>query len=155
MKTPYILLIGLFVITSCNSPEQKDNNIQTSQNESDTNDIHNEISNQWVLIKRKSLKRDTTVSFSATPPSEITEFKISGFFSISDLIKIDTDQGRTQKLESRITGQWELNDHRLFMRYGTGDTTKLISFEIMKLDKENLTLKNIENNYINTYTKRK
>lgn len=160
MKTHYILLIGLFLVTSCNSPEQKNDNIQepqktetdkTVQNES--SDIHTKISNQWILVKRKSLKRDTTVNFSAIPPSIITQFKISGFFSISDLIKINSDQEKKQKLVSRNTGQWELNDNRLLMRYGTSDTIR--TFEIIKLDEDSLTLKDIENNYVNTYTKRK
>ena len=160
MKIIYTLIIGLFVVTSCTSSGEKDASQNTeidstAQNVNDENDIQNLISQQWVLVNRKSLKKDTTVNFSPTPPSIITEFKISGYFSISDLIDISSDQGKTQKLEKRISGQWDLTDDLLVMRFGTGDTTNVEKYHIEKLDDETLVLKNAEENVISTYSKRK
>lgn len=164
MKTIYILIISLFVVTSCNSPEEKNNsnnetqrveNDSTTQKEDDSNNIQYELSYQWILIKQKSLKKDTTLNFSPTPPSIITEFKISGYFNISDLIKIDSDKKKVQKLESRVSGQWELHGKQLVMRFGTNDSTNVKTYQINKLDEDSLVLQNVEEGVINTYSKRK
>lgn len=164
MKAIYILIIGLFFVTSCNSPEENnDSNMESQKAELDTTanegngntDIQNKISNEWVLVKRESLKKDTTINFSATPPSIITQFKISGFFSVSDLIEINSDQGKTQQLENRVSGQWEFNDDQLVMRFGTGDSTSVRTYQIEEIDEDNLVLKNVKEDVVNTYIRRK
>ncbi len=164
MKAFYSIVLGLFIITSCGSPEQNvDNNKTTQETKTDTtaqteedgNDMQSQLANEWVLIQRKSIQKDTTVEFSVTPPAIITQFKISGFFSVSDLINIDSDQGKTQKLEARSSGQWELHDDQLKMRFGTGDSTSLSIYTINKVSKDSLFLTNDKNGIVNIYTKRK
>lgn len=163
MKLIYIILFGLFLFTSCTTDEstsdgtveEKGVEIKISEDGNDESSVLSKIAYQWILTNRTNTQKDKSVDYSKEAPSIITHFETNGFFSTFDLIEINTDNGKSQTLEARSSGQWEIhNDNELVMHHSFNDSAIVESFIIEKLDDKELIIKNSEKDMIDTYQRK-
>jgi hypothetical protein len=156
MKLYYTFILVLFLTTSCNNTEsgevdsEKKASEKTSRSDKDVTPSEM-LSKRWVLVKRTTINEDKVIEFNETNSSVITFFEGNGYFRVYDSL---TDHDKTQgvkKIEQRQSGQWEILDNKLILRYTHPDTVIIEEHEIEKLEKSELVLKSVDKNQINKY----
>ncbi|HLV41576.1 MAG TPA: hypothetical protein VKY37_04810 [Brumimicrobium sp.] len=163
MKVIYVALIGLFILSSCASNEEtNEENKQTSileidntNNDTEGASVLTKIAHQWTLVNRTNTKKDKSVDYSTEAPAIITHFEKNGFFSIYDLLEIKENGQQTETLKMRSSGQWEVhNEDELVMRHSATDSSKAEAYIIQTLNEQKLVIKNSELDIIDTYKRR-
>lgn len=156
MKLHYIFIFGLLLTASCENAEtEKDD----SKNESSEKVSKNEgestasekLSKRWVLVKRTSLEKDKVIEFNEQNSSVITHFEDNGYFRVYDSLRNQDKSHGVGKIEQRQSGQWEISDDKLTLRYTHPDTVIVEEHLVQKLNDSELVLKSDEKNQINNY----
>lgn len=154
MKLFYILLIPILFTVACNEVEKE--NAADHENEQ-TQDLSKELtsseklSKRWVLVKRTNTKRDKIIEFDENNSSVITFFEDNGYFRVYDsLSDLDKEHG-VKKIEQRHSGQWEIVEDQLILRYTKTDTVIVEKLSVEKLNEDEMILKNSEKDQIDQY----
>lgn len=155
MKLYYTLLAFILILVSCSESEQENNNTDNSKKQSsektEETTRSQKLSKRWVLVKRTNSNKDKVIEFDENNSSVITFFEDNGHFRVYDsLTDLDKKHG-VKKIEQRQSGQWEVLENELVLRYTKPDTVIMESHEIVKLDNSELILKNLEKDQINIY----
>lgn len=158
MKLYYILFIFSFLLASCSETNQKydksDGSKESNSKKVEETSNSEKLSKRWILIKRTNSNEDKVIEFDENNSSVITFFEDNGYFRVYDsLINLDKKHG-VKKIENRQSGQWEILENELVLRYTGPDTVILESLEIVKLNNSELILKNKEKDQINQYIRK-
>lgn len=156
MKLQYIFIFTLFLTMSCDNTETE--KVDSEKNSSETIASNDEdltpsekLSKRWVLVKRTTINEDKVIEFDENNSSVITFFEDNGYFRVYDsLTDLDKSHG-VKKIEQRQSGQWEVLNNKLILRYTQPDTVIVEEHEVQKLDNSELVLKSVEKNQINKY----
>ena len=160
MKLHYIFIFGLLLTTSCkNAESEKIDSTDESSEKVSNDDIEltdNEIlSRRWILVKRTNLSEDKVIEFNEENSSVITFFEDNGYFRVYDSLGNQDKTHGVGKIEQRQSGQWDIEDDRLILRYTRPDTVIIEEHLVQKLDDSELVLKSVEKNQINSYIVKK
>lgn len=156
MKLHYIFIFGLLLTASCENAETEkvDSEKQSSEETSDSNgDLTpaEKLSKRWVLVKRTSIDKDKVIEFNEKNSSVITFFEDNGYFRVYDSLTTQDKSHGVRKIEQRQSGQWEVSNDKLILRYTQPDTVIVEHHLVEKLSDSELILKSEEKNQINIY----
>lgn len=155
MKLFYTLLIPVLFIVSCNDSEEenteKNNTLEQKSDNEEELTPSEMLSKRWVLVKRTNSKQDKVIEFDEQNSSVITFFEDNGYFRVYDsLTDLDKKHG-VKKIEQRQSGQWEISNDKLILRYTQPDTVIVEELIVEKLEKSELVLKNVQKDQVNKY----
>jgi hypothetical protein len=156
MKLNYIFFFGLLLTASCENTEtdKVDSEKQSSEDVSSADGdltASEKISKRWVLVKRTTINKDKVIEFNEKNSSVITFFEDNGYFRIYDSLTTQDKTNGVREIEQRKSGQWEVLEDKLILRYTQPDTVTIEEHLIQKLDDSELILKSEEKNQINIY----
>ena len=156
MKLHYIFICALFLTASCDNTEKEkvDSKEQKSTDVADDNTEltpSEKLSKRWVLVKRTSINEDKVIEFDENNSSVITFFEDNGYFRVYDSLTDHDKSHGVKKIEQRQSGQWEILEDKLVLRFTQPDTVIIEEHIVEKLDESELILKSDEKNQINKY----
>lgn len=156
MKLHYIVILSLLMTASCDNTEtEKTDSKEQSSEKQATEDEEvtpsEQLSKRWVLVKRTSINEDRVIEFDENNSSVITFFEDNGYFRVYDSLTDDDKTHGVKKIEQRQSGQWEILDNTLVLRYTQPDTVIIEKHVVEKLNDSELILKSEEKNQINKY----
>lgn len=156
MKLHYILIFSLLLTTSCDNTETEkiDSEKQANEKQADEKEEltpSEQLSKRWVLVKRTSINEDKVIEFDENNSSVITFFEDNGYFRVYDSLTDHDKSHGVKKIEQRQSGQWEILDNTLVLRYTQPDTVIIEEHIVEKLDDSELILKSVDKDQINKY----
>jgi hypothetical protein len=156
MKLNYIFIFALLLTASCDNTEKEKVDSDKQSIEKVTDDKEEltpseMLSKRWVLVKRTSINEDKVIEFDENNSSIITFFEDNGYFRVYDSLTDHDKSHGVKKIEQRQSGQWEILEDKLVLRYTHPDTVIIEEHVVEKLDDSELILKSIDKNQINKY----
>lgn len=156
MKLQYIFIFALLLTASCDNTEkeQVDPDKKTSEKVISNDEEQTpaeKLSKRWVLVKRTSIDGEKVIEFDENNSSIITFFEDNGYFRVYDSLTDHDKSHGVKKIEQRQSGQWEITNDKLILRYTLPDTVIIEEHIVEKLEDSELILKSTDKEQINKY----
>lgn len=160
MKFIYSIFVISLVLFACKNDEQSsdgegDTKEKKVQDELTTSEL---LSNRWVLKNRKNEKGDKSIDFEEESSTIVTFLEENGYFRVYDSIQDANNEEGVRNIEQRRSGQWDIQEKDtpiLTMRYTQEDTVILEEYKIQKVTKNDLVLKSMNRDIIETYQRKR
>lgn len=156
MKLHYIFIFALLLTASCDNTEKeqiepdKKNSDEITTTDKDLTPSEM-LSKRWVLIKRTSIDGKKVIEFDENNSSIITFFEDNGYFRVYDSLTDHDKAHGVKKIEQRQSGQWEIIEDKLILRYTRPDTVIVEEHIVEKLEDSELVLRSEKRGQINNY----
>ncbi len=160
MKFIYSIFVISLVLLSCKNDEKSSSDQENVKDEQVNNKLTTSelLSTRWVLKNRKNEKGDKSINFEEKSSTIVTFYEENGYFRVYDSIQNAKNEEGVRNIEQRRSGQWDVKSKDtpiLTMRYTQEDTVIVEEYEIQEVTKNNLIIKSINKDIIETYMRKR
>ncbi len=160
MKFIYSIFVISLVLFSCKNDEKSSSDQENVKDEQVNNQLTTSelLSTRWVLKNRKNEKGDKSIDFEEKSSTIVTYYEDNGYFRVYDSIQNAKNEEGVRNIEQRRSGQWDVKEKDiplLTMRYTQEDTVIVEEYEIQEVTKNDLIIKSLNKDIIETYKRKR